>query len=195
MAKAAIRALSPDINGNYHRVVLFTRRILGRNLNRHSVGENNNCLLEENTRWVLYLQPKGQQEVKTVACIYHYRNLDKEWSTRFDWQLPSEGDYPFCPPADWCKSSVQAWRTSNSKPAWIDRYGSGWVRPNNNDGGLGNHWDVFLSESKIEENELNPINVSQYGFKGDSKHGSEGNIHHTPEEKKSIRKPKDWSCD
>lgn len=166
MAETTIRALATGED-----VVLFTRRVLGRNLNIHTSG---NSVLEENTRWVLHVQPTGIGH-KQVLCIYHPRNLTDRWTSRFDWRLPGNGSgvpHPFVPPAAWWKGSTVAFRTISSKHAWVDCAGNGWARPNIPNG-AGYHWDVYLNSTTSR---VNQINVVEYG--APSTEGMPGHIHH-----------------
>lgn len=166
MAESTIRALSTGDD-----VVLFTRRILGRNLITHTAG---NSVLEENTRWVLHVQPSGIGH-KQVLCIYHPRNLIDHWTTRFDWRLPGNGPgvpYPFVPPEAWWKGSTGAFRTISSKHAWVDCDGNGWARPNIPNG-AGYHWDVYLNSTTGGPSQINVVEYS-----APRTEGLPGHIHH-----------------
>lgn len=185
MAAASIRAAATN-----QKVVLLTRRVLGRNLVQH-IAES--TTLDENTRWVLHIQPEGIGPVQ-ILCVYHPRNLLDNWTTRFDWRLPgSQGArYPFCPPDFWWKGSTQAWRTVSSKPAWIDCHNNGWARPNI-PGGAGYHWDVFIQSLVLKQAVgLNQINV--VGFDVPSTEGVPGQIHHVPGVKLGKITGVGWSC-
>lgn len=185
MAAASIRAAATG-----ERVVLLTRRMLGRNLVQHASGGST---LEENTRWVLHLQPKGMGHVQ-VLCVYHPRNLADRWTTRFDWRLPGThgARYPFCPPDAWWKGSTVVWRTVSSKPAWIDRYSNGWARPNIPNG-AGYHWDVFIQSIGLRESVgLDQINVVEFG--APQAEGRPGQIHHVPEAKAGKITQVGWDC-
>ncbi|MCB1193463.1 MAG: hypothetical protein H7A23_17900 [Leptospiraceae bacterium] len=92
MIKAALRLLIAEYD-----VIMLTKKVTGRNIKFHSTGESN---LEEITRWVLHLQPRGIGH-KQILCVHHPRNLQEKWTVRFDWRLPAKSDnakYPFCPP-------------------------------------------------------------------------------------------------
>lgn len=185
MAVASIRAAS-----THQRVILFTRRMLGRNLVQHTAGSST---LDENTRWVLHLQPAGIGPVQ-VLCVHHPRNLIDAWTSRFDWRLPGAqgARYPFCPPDFWWKGSTEAWRTISSKPAWRDRHGNGWARPNIPDG-AGYHWDVFIQSVGMQEAVgLSQINV--VGFDAPPSEGAPGTIHHTPTTKAGKISDVGWTC-
>lgn len=161
-------------------VVLFTRRCAGRNLNIRSSGH---CILQENTRWLLHVQPNGIGHVH-IKCIHHPRNLTEPWTIRFDWRLPGNRNgerYPFCPPDNWWKGSTLSVRTISSKPAWIDVHANGWARPNI-PGGAGYHWDVFITDHAIQGAVgLNQINIVEYG--APNTEGTPGDIHHVPDGK------------
>lgn len=185
MAAASIRAASTR-----EKVVLFTRKMQGRNLVKH-VAESST--LDEITRWVLYLQPAGIGPVQ-LLCVYHPRNLVDNWTCRFDWRLPGgqEARYPFCPPESWWKGSTVAWRTVSSKPAWIDRNNNGWARPNIPNG-AGYHWDVFIQSVGLQEAVgLNQINV--VGFDAPPSEGRPGYIHHVPSVKAGKISEIGWRC-
>jgi len=108
MALAVIRAVSYSTS-----VVMFCRRVEGRNLVIHAAG---NSTLHENTRWVLHVQPSGAGP-RQVLCVHHPRNLRERWTSRFDWRLPTASDcarYPFCVPNQWWRGSTIAFRTVSS---------------------------------------------------------------------------------
>lgn len=185
MAAASIRAAATR-----EKVILFTRRISGRNLVRYMAGSST---LDETTRWVLHLQPTGIGPVQ-ILCVHHPRNLIENWTSRFDWRLPGAqgAHYPFCPPNSWWKGSTQAWRTVSSKPAWIDRHDNGWARPNIPNG-AGYHWDVFIQSVSLQEAVgLNQINV--VGFDAPPKEGMPGHIHHIPGAKAGKISDVGWTC-
>jgi hypothetical protein len=186
MVAAASRAVA-----SRQEVVMFTRRVLGRNLQRHVAGHT--CL-DENTRWVLHLQPKNLGH-KQVLCVYHPRNLAERWTTRFDYRLPGNqhGErYPFCPPNAWWKGSTVAWRTKSSRYAWLDRHGNGWARPNI-PGGVGYHWDVFIESVAMRESVgVEQINVVAFGTP--PAEGRAGYLHHVPAEKAGRITETGWHC-
>jgi hypothetical protein len=173
-------------------VVLLTRRIPDRNARQHSAAD---VTLDEVTRWMLYVQCKGQHEPRRVRCVHHRRNLTVPWTIRFDWRLPATWDrakYPFCPSDRWWKRSTTAWRTVESKPAWVDAQGNGWTRPNINRGS-GGHWDVFIQDAHLAGRiGLNQVNITEYSEQPQGR--SAGSIHHTPEKKKPHLKDIGWSC-
>jgi hypothetical protein len=172
------------------KVVLFTRRIEGRNLCVHRV---HNCRLDETTRWVLHVQPKGIGH-KQILCVHHLRNMSEPWTTRFDWRLPASSDggrYPFCPPDRWWKGSTQAHRTVRSKPAWVDKHGNGWARPGTP--GTGYHWDVFIDLAGVRDLVgLSEINVVEFG--APAAEGNAGELHHVPDAKEGKVTGTGWSC-
>ena len=184
MALAVIRAISSDRD-----TVVLCRRIIGRNFVVH---RSANCTLDENRRWLLYVQPSGIGPRK-VLCIHHPRNLTERWTARFDWRLPTISDgarYPFCVPSHWEKGSTQAFRTISSKPAWVDARGNGWARPNINNG-AGYHWDVYIhDQQKRLEIGVDQLNIVEYG----SPEGQPGFLHHIPSDKQSILRDKGWEC-
>jgi hypothetical protein len=186
MACATLRAIAAC-----QTVVMFTRRVSGRNLRVHAAGETT---LDENTRWVLHLQPKGIGH-RQVLCVYHPRNLTERWTARFDWRLPAVSDgakYPFCPPDKWWKASTIAHHTVHSKPAWIDNHGNGWARPNI-PGGAGYHWDVMIeSPALVELVGLSQINVVEYG--APPREGLPGQLHYVPVPKRGRPTGRGWNC-
>jgi hypothetical protein len=186
MALAVIRAVSCG-----QPVVMFCRRVHGRNLVIHAAG---NSTLHENTRWVLHVQPSGVGP-RQVLCVHHPRNLRERWTSRFDWRLPTASDrarYAFCVPDEWWKGSTVAFRTVSSKPAWIDAHGNGWARPNIN-GGAGYHWDVFIQNAHAKQAiGVDQINVVEFG--APSTEGRPGHLHHVPSAKKAIVTDAGWSC-
>jgi len=186
MAAAAIRAVASG-----EEVVVFTRRMEGRNLSRHQAG---NVTLNENTRWVLHLQPSGLGH-RQVLCVHHRRNLVDRWTSRFDYRLPGHAPgvpYPFCPPEYWWKGATPAHRTVQSRPAWIDRLDNGWARPNIN-GGAGYHWDVYVATlGRQVAVGLDQINVVQFG--APEAEGSPGHLHHEPTGKAGMVTGTGWTC-
>lgn len=186
MALAVVRAVS-----GCHPVVMFCRRINGRNLRFHVA---NNSILHENTRWVLYVQPTGVGP-RQVLCVYHPRNLEEHWTSRFDWRLPTASQkarYPFCVPNEWWKGATIAFRTISSKPAWVDAHGNGWARPNI-PGGAGYHWDVFIQDERVKQIVgVSQINVVAFG--APPAEGKPGDLHHVPLEKKGRVNDSGWSC-
>jgi hypothetical protein len=186
MARATLRAVVADQD-----VVMLTRRIPGRNLASHAAGGST---LDETTRWVLHVQPKGIGH-RQILCVHHPRNIRERWTARFDWRLPSSSDgarYPFCPPGHWWKGATPAHRTIESKPAWLDKHGNGWARPNIAQG-AGYHWDVFIQDPTLQQVVgLPQINVVEFG--APDREGNAGQLHHVPTAK--LGKPTDtgWSC-
>ncbi|MCA9708596.1 MAG: hypothetical protein KDK70_22290 [Myxococcales bacterium] len=174
--------------------VLLVRRMLGRNLERHASAES---VIEEPTRWVVQLHVRGAAP-RVVPCVHHRRNLvdDLRWTTRFDWRLPGQADgarYPFCPPTHWWKRRVEAVRTMESRPVWLDRLGGGWARPNIR-GGSGYHWDVYITDAELAERiGLTQLNIVEFG--APAAQGRPGFIHHLPGKKKArLRDDTGWSC-
>jgi len=188
MAQTAARAAATDEN-----VVLFTRRMAGRNLTIHKAGH---VSLHENTRWVLYIQCRGMAQ-RNVLCVYNSRNLVHRWTARFDWRLPPEGSgipFPFCPPEEWWKGATQSFRTVEGKPAWIDKRANAWSRPNIPNG-AGYHWDVMISSPSLQRQiGLDQINVVEFGCPATE--GGHGVLHHVPSSKAGrIRSGARWSCE
>lgn len=186
MARAALRAV-----GTGKDVIVFARRVEGRNFDRHA---SDNSVLEENTRWILYIQLEGKID-RQILCVYHPRNLEQRWTSRFDWRLPGAENgepFPFCPPDEWWKSSTEVWRTVSSKPAWRDRYQNGWARPNIRNG-AGYHWDVFVASTLQGHVGTDQINVVEYGAPPGE--GRSGHIHHRPSSNpRPITTGKGWNC-
>lgn len=186
MANSVIRAVATG-----RKVVMFCRRMNGRNLVIHSAG---NSTLLENTRWVLHVQPSGIGPCQ-VLCVHHPRNLRERWTARFDWRLPTASDgarYPFCVPDQWWKGSTVAFRTVSSKHAWADAHGNGWARPNIN-GGAGYHWDVFIQDALAKQAiGVDQINVVEFG--GPTAEGRPGHLHHVPSAKQHYVNDAGWSC-
>ena len=188
MARATLRAVVADPD-----VVMLTRRMPGRNLTSHVAG---GTTLDEITRWVLHVQPKtiGHRQ---ILCVHHPRNLRVRWTARFDWRLPSSSDgarYPFCPPAYWWKGMTPSHRTIESKPAWVDKHGNGWARPNIAGGG-GYHWDVFIRSPTLQEAiGLSQINVVEFGAPPKERGATPGQLHHVPEDKRGKPTDTGWSC-
>lgn len=185
MANAAVKAIMSG-----RKVIVLTRLMRGRNVQLRSSGH---CTLLEVTRWNLHVQTVGIGH-RQILCVYHPRNLSEDWTTRYDWCLPSASDrgtHPFCPPDQWWKGSVSAWRSVASKPAWIDKFGNGWVCPNIP--GKSYHWDVFITHKKqLQLAGLSPINVTKFGVP--AREGRAGTIHHTPTNKLSRQTGKGWQC-
>lgn len=186
MARATLRAAI-----SAREVVMLTRRVLGRNLASHAAAEST---LDETTRWMLHVQPKGIGH-RQILCVHHPRNLRERWTARFDWRLPSSSDdarYPFCPPAYWWKGATPAHRTIESKPAWLDKHGNGWARPNISQG-AGYHWDVFIQPPSLQQAVgLQQINVVEFG--APRREGNPGQLHHVPDAKLGKPTGTGWSC-
>ncbi|MBK9261714.1 MAG: hypothetical protein IPM54_18175 [Polyangiaceae bacterium] len=167
--------------------ILVTRLFAGRNLNMHVVGR---CTLAEKTRWQIQVHVPGHTP-RRIRCVRSLRNVTIAWTTRLDEKLPDTGHFPFCPPANWWRRDTQACRTFESKPAWIDRFGSGWSQPAT--GGY-YHWDVFLDEPNLQQSVgLNQLNIVAWGT---AEPGMvPGEIHHVPKEKKAhLREGAGWAC-
>lgn len=186
MANAAVRvAGNIGENGN---VVLFTRKVVGRNVTVHSAGDST---LDEITRWILHVQPRGGH--KQIPCVYNLRNLSERFTIRFDWRLPTENDggaYPFYYPDQWWKKTTKVFGTMQSKYCWRDVIGNGWARPNIS-GGQGYHWDVYMSDVKLQERiGVSQINVKEFG--STLSEGDPGMNHHIPKAKKSAVNNVGW---
>jgi len=186
LARATLRAVVADQD-----VVMLTRRMPGRNLVSHVAGGST---LEETTRWVLHVQPKGIGP-RQILCVHHPRNLRERWTARFDWRLPASSDgarYPFCPPRYWWKGATPAHRTIESRPAWLDDHGNGWARPNIPQG-AGYHWDVFIQSPTLQQAVgLRQINVVEFG--APRHEGNAGQLHHVPDAKLGKPTGTGWSC-
>ena len=173
------------------RGVVITRPIEGRNVRRHAVGR---CELMEKTRWRVYVHASGAPPWR-ADCVTHPRNLSSPWTSRFDHRLPGPEDgarYPFCPPLRWWDRDVSAHSTVESKPAWVDRRGSAWIRPAT---GGGHHWDVFIRDvSTAEQIGLDQLNIVEWGAPPGQ--GKPGDIHHVPTGKAGrLKSDPGWSCD
>jgi hypothetical protein len=166
--------------------ILITRLFEGRNLVRHVVGKST---LDEKTRWRILANVPGRPP-RLIRCVRNPRNLKVSWTTRFDEKLPDTGRYPFCPPDRWWRGTTEVWRTLKSKPAWLDRYGNGWVQPAT---GGDYHWDVFLEDPKVRDAVgISQINVVTWGNAEKGK--IPGEIHHVPQDKKSRFRGGGWTC-
>ncbi|HRE90315.1 MAG TPA: hypothetical protein PK095_14375 [Myxococcota bacterium] len=185
MARAVTRIVSAG-----HEVVVLTRRIVGRDLERH---RSNHIIIDEPLRWRLYVQP-GTARPVPIPCVGHARHLKIPWTARFDPRLPASEDearYPFCPPATWWRRSTVAVTTRQSKPAFIDSHGHGWTRPNTP--GTAHHWDVFItSPATIAAVGVDQINVVQHG--APPSEGRPGALHHVPSSKAGRVSDVGWRC-
>ncbi|MBF0097565.1 MAG: hypothetical protein HQM05_09560 [Magnetococcales bacterium] len=185
MAQTVLNALSAG-----EQVILLLSKVPGRNVQVHPVGHGK---MEEITRWILYVQARtiGTRE---IACMYHARNLQEKWTIRYDWRLPAPGrgvDYPFCVPVHWWKGNVNALRTIRSKPAFVDRFGNGWVVPS--ESRHGHHWDVHIMGVAQQQNiGLNELNVVAHGAPQDQ--GHEGALHHLTKSKHPHFSGGRWQC-
>jgi hypothetical protein len=165
--------------------VLITRLFLGRNMEQRSVQHST---LIVKTRWRLYLHVPGKAP-RHVHCVRSPRNLAVPWTTRFDEKLPDRGTYPFCPPPRWWRRDVEAYRTVESKPAWVDRNGTGWAQPTT---GGDHHWDVFIQDPGLREAVgVNPINVVAWG---NTEGKTPGDIHHMKKEQRGRFLGGGWTC-
>lgn len=170
--------------------LLVTRLIDGRNARDHSgPGE---CRLVEKTCWNLRVQAPGT-EVRRIPAVCSRRNVSIPWTTRFDDRLPAaddEASFPFCPPQGWFKSSIRAFRTHSSRPAWEDVKGNHWACPAT---GWGYHWDVYLQSGLADEYGLGQLNVVRWGAPAEE--GAVGDLQHVPQAKRHrLRKTTGWSC-
>ena len=171
--------------------VLITRLFEGRNLEIHA---ERRCTLREKTRWRLYVHVPEHPPCH-IPCVRSLRNLAVPWTTRFDERLPDTGRFPFCPPPRWWRRDTQAFRAFESRPAWLDRFGSGWAQPAT---GGDNHWDVFIEEPRLlqriwHKGKEGPINVVTWGTPEEGK--TPGDIHHVPKDKRPHFRPDaGWTC-
>ncbi len=183
MAEAALRATCSG-----QAVIVITRRMKNRNIRVHAAEQSR---FQEPTRWALYVQPRNIGP-KRIHCVHHPRNLMDDWTIRFDWRLPGPGKggtHPFCYPDKWWQAGTTACGTVRSKPAWLDRFGNGWARPNISQG-AGYHWDVYI-ENKSQKQLAGADHVNVVAFGVPKKQGQPGNIHHPPED---IGKRGRWRC-
>jgi hypothetical protein len=150
----------------------FVHESVGRNIDLHRAG---NSIILERTRWRIYLSAQGLPGIMPIPCIYHQRNLDVEWTTRYDIKLPDSGDFPFIPLGKWHLRKTIAVGTKTSKPVFIDQDGNGWADPNIP--GDSYHWDVYLKNTAwIAATKKVQINISRHGIP--SVQGKPGTIHH-----------------
>ncbi|MBN3770710.1 hypothetical protein [Burkholderia sp. Se-20378] len=167
---------------NYGRAYLFVRELTGRNINILAAGKS---FITERTRWRLYISATGFRGAIAVPCITTARNVSIEWTTRYDCALPDSGSFTFYPPDEWYLRATKAVATMSSKPVFLDRKENGWAKPDTN--GTPYHWDVFINDQKwLKKIGINPINVCRHGIP-DSQ-GTQGEIHHIPENKKARAK-------
>jgi hypothetical protein len=144
IASLATYWIDNDI-ANDQAFVFLTRLFEGRNLTRRSTGH---CVIFEKSLWKVAVQSGTSGNVREIYCISSLRNLDVEWTIRYDDRLPDTspaGGLSFAPAATWRLSSTVAVRTIQSKPTWVDAYGNGWS--DTSTPGIAHHWDVFLNES------------------------------------------------
>jgi hypothetical protein len=170
--------------------LLITRLIPGRNVETHS--GPGRCSLGEKACWDLRVKIPGK-EIHRIPAVCRRRNVSVPWTARFDDRLPTESErssFPFCPPKDWYKSSVHAFKTHQGRPAWLDAQGNYWACPST---GWGYHWDVYLEPRLADVYGLDQLNVVRWG--APKKEGVVGALHHVPREKKSrLRKETGWKC-
>ena len=189
MVRAVVRAMTAR-----QPTVLLTRAMVGRNLLRHAAGDST---IDESIRWLLHLRVRGAAPT-SIPCVRQRRNLQPglSWTTRFDPRLPAELDgaeYPFCPPERWWRGDVDAVRTMQSRPVWVDARGYGWARPNITRG-RGHHWDVYITDVKVAERiGLDQLNIVEFGAPADQ--GQPGSLHHLPRQKQGrLRDRTGWTC-
>ncbi len=169
--------------------ILITRHIPQRNVRIHAGPER--CRLTEKICWNLRIHVPDV-ELRRIPAVSSRRNVSVPWTTRFDDRLPAEGEsaFPFCPPQDWFKSSVRAFETHQSRPAWLDAKGNYWACPAT---GWGYHWDVYLQSGLAGEYGLDQLNIVRWG--APAAEGVVGSLHHVPKEKRqSLKKRTGWSC-
>lgn len=172
---------------NQDESIFVTRLFPGRNILEHAVGR---CTLTEKTRWQIQIHVPGHPP-RHVRCVRNLRNMKILWTTRYDEKLPDTGDFPFCPPPNWWRRGTTSCRTFESKPAWLDRFGSGWAQPAT---GGDYHWDVFFDAPHLKESVgLNQLNIVAWGNTEPGK--VPGRIHHMPKDKKAhLRDGAGWVC-
>ncbi len=170
--------------------ILITRLISGRNAEEHS--GPGDCRLTEKTCWNLRVQVP-EADVHRIPAICSRRNIFVPWTTRLDDKLPAESDgasFPYCPPPDWHKSSVDVFETHQSRPAWLDAKGGHWACPAT---GWGYHWDVYLELALADHYGLNQLNIVRWGAPAGE--GAIGAVHHLPRDKKArLKRTLGWSC-
>jgi hypothetical protein len=174
------------------KVIIYVGKKIGRNIKRHQV---ENVIIDEPTRWRLYIQVKGIKSPgpKPISCIYNYRHISHPWTARYSWRLPAISDggkFPFLPSRLWWRRDTVVVRTIESKPAFVDDSGRGWSSPNTP--GLAYHWDVSIHQlDEVKKIGVDHINVVAYGVP--SREGIPGDIHHIPDDLKSlINNPNGW---
>lgn len=173
------------------QTVLLVRLLPQRNLVRHRC---QHVTLDEITCWMVRVQVPGDQG-RSVRCVHHGRNIDLNWTCRFDWRLPAERDgakYPFCPPRGWWRRRTPAWRSVQAKPAWLDRFGNGWLRPNIPKG-RGHHWDLVLRDRPAAKR-LGTKHINVVEFDAPNHEGQPGQVHHPPAEVKRLADKRGWQC-
>jgi hypothetical protein len=188
MADAASRAI---IAGK--TVMMLVRMLENRNLLTHAGKQN--VVIQEVTRWRLYVRPPGWAAHVPVDCVRSVAQVRRKWTIRYDERLPTMYDgarYPFCLPPDWHRGRTQAVRTRASVPAWIGAAGRAWTRPNIPQG-AGYHWDVFLDDvQEVSDIGVDQLNIVEYGTPASE--GRAGEVHHIPMDKKARVTDTGWRC-
>lgn len=150
---------------------LFVRPIERRNIKIHATKD---CRIYEKTIWQIYVRPYLSGTDYPVPCISNIRNIDVDWTRRYDDYLPDtapNNGLAFLPPADWESQSLVAVHTRNSKPVWLDAGLNGWSSTNTP--GSGHHWDVFVHDPRVikslghlfttKDGYTNHINITRFG--------------------------------
>jgi hypothetical protein len=175
-------------------VVVFVASVEGRNF---AVECHDGTALRHHTRWRVHTQPRGVGPCH-LPCWHHRRNVELDWTTRFDPRLPAAADgarFPFCPPSDWASMGVSVWRSVEARPSFVDAHGHGWARPRINDG-AGHHWDVYLSDERTRRRlgGVPRLNITAWGSLSDRGDGP-GSIHHEGDQAGRIRRDAaGWRC-
>lgn len=178
--------------------IVVTRLVPGRNARVHD--HDGRPALVEKLCWELHVRSGGH--LRRIPCVCNSRNLELRWTCRYADGLPAHEDgaaFPFCPPPDpmWAEPSTQAWRGSDSRPAWRDRLNHFWGEPAAQQAtGRSYHWDVYLNKpTEIEEYGRDQLNIGRWrpGAASDGQPAA-GAIHHDPKDKRPLKKLTGWTC-
>jgi hypothetical protein len=188
MASAASQAIASG-----QPVMLLVRLVPSRNMAIHTGKQH--VMIEEVTRWRLYVRLLGAASHTPIDCVRSPAQVRRPWTIRYDERLPTSADharYAFCLPPDWHRGRITAVGTRASVPAWLDAVGRAWTRPNI-PGGAGYHWDVFLEDPEdVAAVGTAQLNVVAYG--APPAEGIPGDLHHVPTDKQGRVRDVGWSC-